>query len=717
LRRGLQVLILSVLLGGIGMLASLTQVGFALEEDLGLGSLFRLRGARPAPDDAVIVRFDRDFLAQLRGLPADPAAWPEPIRSCQARLGGLDKLPLAASLDRLPRTLHACLVEELGRRNAASIAYDISFRRDPSRDGETAAFAAAIRKQGRVVLLAKAVRVRLQQVTSAQVDADAVQADVLEAPDPVLAAEAAAVAPFLLPRAAAKVHQFWAFNPAVALPTQLSVRALEVAALPALERLAVLAGDAAPAGASAADRLEHLTGLLRAHADRLDDLLRAAGTVPTAEATKLRALARAYRGPDAYYLNFHGPSGTFASISAADLLIPGPGSRPDPRFADLSERAVFVGYQELAVPESNDSFPTAFSRFGIDLSGVEIAATAYLNLLRGETVYALPEGTRVVLVGLLGFAMALAGCVGQVWRGLGLVFGVALAYTAVAALSFLLWTLWLPVVVPLLLLLPAAIGLGQLVHYLGAARLLSVYTPRSVSQHLLKGHEFSSDRPERREVTVLLTDIVGFTTLAERTPPEGLTEFINQHFTMLSACVEAEQGTLAQFIGDSMMVFWGAPDPQPDHAARACRTALAIARALEEENLRRLAEGQPPIRVRIGINTGEVTAGNVGAPGRSNYGIVGDTVNTTQRIEQLAKTLCPDRPTAAILVSALTQAKAGDTFHFTDAGVHAVRGRQETVRIFRLHDPRRRLVVAHPARDAHPDRPAPPPPRRAVHRG
>ena len=715
MRRGLQVLILSVLLGGVGMLASLTQVGFALEEDLGLGSLFRLRGARPAPDDAVIVRFDRDFLAQLRGLPPDPAAWPEPLRSCQARRGGLDRLPLAASLDRLPRTLHACVVEELGRRNAGSIAYDISFRRDPARDGETAAFAAAIRDQGRVVLLAKAVRVRLQQVTSARVDADAVQADVLEGPDPVLAAEAAAVAPFLLPRAAAKVHQFWAFNRAVALPTQLSVRALEVAALPALERLAALVGGAAPARASAAERLQHLTGLLRAHADRLDDLLRA-GTVPAVDAVKLRALARAYRGPDAYYLNFHGPSGTFASISAADLLMPEPDSQPDPRFADLSGRVVFVGYQELAVPEANDSFPTAFSRFGIDLSGVEIAATAYLNLLRGEAVQALPEATRVLLVGLLGVAMALAGCLGLVWRGLALVFAVALAYTAAAALSFLLWTLWLPVVVPLLLLLPAAIGLGQLVHYLGAARLLSVYTPRSVSQHLLKGHEFSSDRPERREVTVLLTDIVGFTTLAERTPPEGLTEFINRHFTMLSACVEAEQGTLAQFIGDSMMVFWGAPDPQPDHAARACRTALAIAAALEKENLRRLAEGQPPIRVRIGVNTGEVTAGNVGAPGRSNYGIVGDTVNTTQRIEQLAKSLCPDRPTAAILVSALTQAKAGDAFHFTDAGVHAVRGRQETVRIFRLHDPGRRLVVAHPARDVHPDRPAPPP-RRAVHRG
>ncbi|HEX6012378.1 MAG TPA: adenylate/guanylate cyclase domain-containing protein [Geminicoccaceae bacterium] len=188
-------------------------------------------------------------------------------------------------------------------------------------------------------------------------------------------------------------------------------------------------------------------------------------------------------------------------------------------------------------------------------------------------------------------------------------------------------------------------------------------------------------------MTVMLTDIVGFTTLAERSTPEAVTEFVNRHFTMLTRCVEAEGGTVAQFIGDSVMAFWGAPDPQPDHAARACRTALAIARALQAENALRRRQDAPPVRMRIGVNTGEVTAGNVGAPGRSNYGIVGDAVNTTQRIEQLAKEVCPDGLTAAVLVSATTRAQAGHGFAFTDAGAHAVRGRQELVRIFRLDAP------------------------------
>ena len=284
---------------------------------------------------------------------------------------------------------------------------------------------------------------------------------------------------------------------------------------------------------------------------------------------------------------------------------------------------------------------------------------------------------------LLGFAFTLASCLGTVWRGLAVTLSLAAAYAGIAVASFTLANLWLPIVVPLLALLPLAIGLGQVVHYLGAARWLGVYAPHQVSRRLLQGRDFAASA-QMREVTVMLTDIVGFTTMAEQSAPAVVTDFVNRHFTMLNACVEGEGGTLAQFIGDSVMSFWGAPDPQPDHAARACRAALAVAAALQVENKRRAQEGLEPVRMRIGINTGMVTAGNVGAPGRSNYGIVGDTVNTTQRIEQLAKTLCPDHPTVAILVSARTHALAGPGFAFREAGAHEVRGRREPVMIFRL---------------------------------
>lgn len=690
-RRARRVVALALLVAAIGITASLTRVGFGLEEDLGLGWLFQLRGASPAPAEAVLVRFDRDTFARLRSLPDDPSAWPEPLRGCQERIGGLEGITRSTGLDRLPRAFHACLIRELSRRGATVIVFDIAFRRDPMREEGVPALAAALREHGRVVLLERAVRHWLQGPDGGRLGG--VQADLLEGPHDELAAAAIATAPFLLPRVGNQVHQFWAFNPAVAMPTQLPVRALEAFAADALARFEQALG--LPPVPTLDDRVERF----RAEAHRLDDGLALAAGLTGSERQQLDALARVHDGPQGYYLNFYGPPGSLLSASAADLLLPERHRVLDLRLADLSGKVVFVGYAELHVPQASDSFPTPFSRNGIDLSGVEIAATGFANLLHDHTVRALPEWARAALVGLLGFGMVVASCTGRVWRGLVLSLALALIYAVLAAVGFLVSDFWLPVVVPLLLLLPLAIGLGQLVHYLGAARWLTIYTPRSVGRHLLDGHELGMGAARRCEVSVMLTDVVGFTSLAERSTPETVTEFVNRHFTMLAACVEAEAGTLAQFIGDSMMAFWGAPDPQGDHAARACRAALRIMTALEEENRGRAARGEPPVRIRIGINTGEVTAGNVGAPGRSHYGIVGDAVNTTQRIEQLVKLVCPDQAAAAILVSAVTRSQAGDGFLFTDAGVHLVRGRQEAVRIFRLESAATtsRVVVRMPA--------------------
>jgi adenylate cyclase len=677
---------------GVGIAASTSRVGFELEESLGLGWLFQLRGARPAPPDAVIVRFDRDMFSRLRGLPDDVGAWPEPLRGCARAEPGMAGLATAGKPDRLPRPFHTCLVRELGRRGTAGIVFDLSLRHDPSREEGLAGLAAAIRGHGRVVLLVNAIRrTGPSGPNGVEAAGGAPQIDLLEKPHAALTAAAAAIAPFPLPSRNGQVHQFWAFNPALPIPTQLPVRALEVLAADALDRFARALGRPAAPGLPPDAALRHGTELLRAEADRLGG-----GLAPTAGLTRretelLAALARVYRGPDGYYLNLYGPPGSFPSASAADLLLPEPGWRPDPRLADLTGKVAFVGEAELYERQRADSFGTAFSGDHVDTSGVEVGATAFANLLHGETLVALPEWARTGLVGLLGAALAVASCSGRVWRGLGLTLALALAYAAVAVAGFARAGLWLPVVVPLLVLLPLSIGLGPLVRYLGAARWLTIYTPRPVGQRLLAGREPVAGAVERREVTVMLTDVAGFTSLAERSTPEEVTALVNRHFTLLAACVEAERGMVAEFTGDGMMAVWGAPDPRPDHAARACRAALRIMAVLEEENRGRADRGEPPVCVRVGINTGQATAGTVGAPGRSHYGIVGDTVNTTQRIEQLAKIVCAERPApgAAVLVSASTRDQAGDAaFLFGDAGLHPIRGRQEAVRIFRLQGAR-----------------------------
>ncbi|NBC32920.1 MAG: adenylate/guanylate cyclase domain-containing protein [Alphaproteobacteria bacterium] len=213
---------------------------------------------------------------------------------------------------------------------------------------------------------------------------------------------------------------------------------------------------------------------------------------------------------------------------------------------------------------------------------------------------------------------------------------------------------------------------------------LYTYVPRRLVEHLVaKGPEEQLESVDRA-LTVLFTDIAGYTGLAEHLPAAETAALLNRHFALIGACVEAEGGTIDKFVGDSLMAFWNAPDPQPDHADRACRAALAIAAAIRNDNAARRAAGQEPVRLRIGIHTGRMVAGNIGAPGRMNYTIVGDAVNTGSRLEQLGKVLGRETDEAVVLVSEATAAALAGNLPLEDCGRHALRGRHGEIGIFRL---------------------------------
>ncbi len=217
---------------------------------------------------------------------------------------------------------------------------------------------------------------------------------------------------------------------------------------------------------------------------------------------------------------------------------------------------------------------------------------------------------------------------------------------------------------------------------LNGLRWFETYVPKTLVRRLI--HRSEPMRSEQREITVMFTDIIGFTSLSEDLPAQDVAELLNQHFALLGECVESENGTIDKFIGDSVMAFWGAPDPQTDHAARAIRAARAIADALKTENIRRVENGQESVRVRIGLHTGQVVIGNIGAPGRINYTIVGDTVNTGQRIESLAKEF-DFGAAATVLISEATAAAADGEFAGSmSAGEFTVKGRSKPVRVLRL---------------------------------
>jgi adenylate cyclase len=193
---------------------------------------------------------------------------------------------------------------------------------------------------------------------------------------------------------------------------------------------------------------------------------------------------------------------------------------------------------------------------------------------------------------------------------------------------------------------------------------------------------------EQRDISVMFTDIVGFTGLAEHLPANQVARFLNRHFTLVDACIEIEEGTLDKYMGDAVMAFWGAPENQPDHAARACRAALAIGRAIKRENVTRALSSLPPIQVGIGIHSGPVVVGNIGAPGRVNYTIIGDPVNTAARLEELSRSIAKDDDHVCILVSGDTASRIGEAsrrdLHLTPLGRRDLRGRHGTLEVFRL---------------------------------
>ena len=216
-------------------------------------------------------------------------------------------------------------------------------------------------------------------------------------------------------------------------------------------------------------------------------------------------------------------------------------------------------------------------------------------------------------------------------------------------------------------------------------RWFEIYVPRKLVHRLVGHGEAGSTDSVEREVTVMFTDIARFSSLSEGVPASEIAEFLNRHFALLAACIEDEEGTLDKFIGDSIMAFWGAPDDQPDHAERAARAARAIGVAVKAENEARRAAGEAPVGVRIGLHSGPVTVGNIGAPGRINYTIIGDAVNIGQRLEQLGKQFPSEAGGAVtILASAATVERLGPEFPRESLGDHRLRGRQEMIEVFRL---------------------------------
>jgi adenylate cyclase len=180
---------------------------------------------------------------------------------------------------------------------------------------------------------------------------------------------------------------------------------------------------------------------------------------------------------------------------------------------------------------------------------------------------------------------------------------------------------------------------------------------------------------ESRTVTVLFADLRGFTAMSETLPSDCVVSLLNEFHSRMVAAVSACEGTFDKYLGDGLMAYFGAPAPAADHAVRAILCALSMQNSLGEMNTARAARGEPPLRMGVGLHSGPVVLGDIGAPGRREYTPVGDTVNVAARIEELTR-----NHGFAVLVSDETRRLAGEAFPFQPVSPLAVRGKRECIR-------------------------------------
>ena len=273
------------------------------------------------------------------------------------------------------------------------------------------------------------------------------------------------------------------------------------------------------------------------------------------------------------------------------------------------------------------------------MNGVEIQANVVQAVLEGRFIREAPDWPQLLILGALSFLAMLLFLRSGVWQG-GLI-AAALAVLGLLAgrliysLGWLTHPLWLPAAA--LLLYAAAV----VRHYISAAlahqrvtRTFERYVAPEIVKEILKDPETGKKLGGRLcNIAVLFVDIRGFTSMSERLQPEQVVQILNRYLTVTSSCVERNRGTLDKFVGDATMAFWGAPLPVEDPVTPAARTALEIVKETRELSDRLKEETGEVLHVGIGIHYGPAVVGNMGSERRMDYTAIGDTVNTSARLE------------------------------------------------------------------------------------
>ncbi len=356
------------------------------------------------------------------------------------------------------------------------------------------------------------------------------------------------------------------------------------------------------------------------------------------------------------------------------------GEKPEVPPETFKNKIVLIGPTATGI---FDLRPTAFSE---NHPGVDIHATVIDNLMRGE--FLRRAGPRWSVLAIVVMALLMAGVV--------YMFHSALLYTLLAVLVgvgyfagvcgvFRGQALWAPMVGPLSAGVVAFTG-STLTRYATEGRekrryrkTLHKYLSPQLVETIMQNFDWADLRAEKRNLTVLFSDIRGFTSISERLPPETVVATLNEHLNMMVAVIFKYQGTLDKFVGDCVMAFWGAPLPQPNHAELAARAALEMVEGLEKLNRKWQSEGRPTLQVGVGISTGDMLFGNIGSEQRMDFTVIGDNVNLGARLESATKEL-----KATILISEATCREIRSLAQVRPLGEISVKGKTQKVVVYEL---------------------------------
>jgi adenylate cyclase len=604
-----------------------------------------------------------------------------------------------------PRLAHASLINYLARGQARLVVYDVLFTEaDKQRftlGGESApdgtvsggeewtgaesdrAFAEALKSAGNVILAGDA---RAEALVDASKALTVKFDHIPSLNEPFAASDCVETRPQLIPPIPAIAsaargigHSFMVLDPDGPIRRMIPFVRVGDRLVPSLSVAAVLAAQAL-----GRDAVEWRDGSrLRIGTTELPLL---ESVVPDYDRGATRACRTLipFRGPalrdnvpsfiqysfyDLFEAQYYHDSGAPAPAERASQLV-------DPSV--FKDRIVVVG---ATASGTFDVFPVPFPG---STPGSHIHASAIDALLEGRTIGPASAGTATAGTLIVALAVGLTGAFVAPWilAVIATAIGLLVVWFSVGWFAGGVWT---PLVQPLL-----AIGLafvGQLAwQYFVEGRekrqvkkLFSRYVPKDVYDQLMADPNRAALGGRRRTMTVLFSDVRGFTAMSEKATPEEVVSQLNEYFSRMVQVLFDHRGTLDKFVGDMVMGLFGAPLDDPDHAEHAVQTAIAMSKALDELNREWSAAGRPVLDIGIGISTGEMVAGNIGSEAIMSYTVIGDRVNLGARLESLNK----DYGTR-IIISETTREALKGRYDIHPLGEVVVKGKSRPVAIYEV---------------------------------